>query len=166
LFNIYIPVCTMITPYVPLVLRENLEKVGKPRHKKSVGNEIVLARLGQVGQKCRLLAVGPTCRRHVGDFPSQGEGELADVRRRCRKRQHASRRRVERRRRCHKMRRNNQLALTKRGGRGWTREAAVRRKAMQGGGGATRGDAITSQHKKKSFPRACKRPVYCNLNNF
>ncbi len=31
------------------------------------------------------------------------EGELADVRRRCRKRQHASRRRVERRRRCDKM---------------------------------------------------------------
>jgi hypothetical protein len=44
------------------------------------------------------------------------EGELADVRRRCRKRQHASRRRVERRRRCDKMRRNNQPALTKRGG--------------------------------------------------
>ena len=61
----------MITPYVPLVLRENLEKVGKPRHKKSVGNEFVSARLGRVGQKCRLLAVGPTCRRHVGDFPSQ-----------------------------------------------------------------------------------------------
>ena len=73
LFNIYIPVCTMITPYVPLVLRENLEKVGKPRHKKSVGNKIVSARLGRVGQKCRLLAVGPTCRRHVGDFPSQAK---------------------------------------------------------------------------------------------
>jgi hypothetical protein len=27
---------------------------------------------GPVGQKmCRLLAVGPTCRQHVGDFPSQ-----------------------------------------------------------------------------------------------
>ena len=31
------------------------------------------------------------------------EGELVDVRRRCRKRQHASRRRIERRRRCDKM---------------------------------------------------------------
>jgi hypothetical protein len=73
------------------------------------------------------------------------EGKLTDVRRRCRKRQHASRRRVERRRRCDKMRRNNQPALTKRGGRGWTREAAVQRKAMQGGGGATRGNVINSQ---------------------
>jgi len=67
-----VPVSTMITLYVPLVLKENLEKVGNPRHKKSVGNEFVSARLGRVGQKCRLLAVGPTCRRHVGDFPSQG----------------------------------------------------------------------------------------------
>jgi hypothetical protein len=33
----------MVTPYVPLVLRENLEKVGNPRHKKSVGNKFVLA---------------------------------------------------------------------------------------------------------------------------
>jgi hypothetical protein len=73
------------------------------------------------------------------------EGELADVRRRCRKRQHASRRRVERRRRCDKMRSNNQPALTKRGGGGWLREEAVRQKAMQGGGGATRGDVKTSQ---------------------
>ncbi len=73
------------------------------------------------------------------------EGKLADVRQRCRKRQHASRRHVERRRRCDKMRRNNQPALTKRGGRGWTRDAAVRRKAMQGRCGATRGDAIASQ---------------------
>jgi len=61
----------MITPYVPLVLRENLEKVGNPDTKKSVGNKFVSARLGRVGQKCRLLAVVPTCRRHVGDFPSQ-----------------------------------------------------------------------------------------------
>jgi hypothetical protein len=43
-----------------------------PDTKKSVGNEFVSARLGRVGQKYRLLAVGPTCRRHVGDFPSQG----------------------------------------------------------------------------------------------
>ena len=61
----------MITPYVPLVLRETLEKVGNPRLKKSVGNEFVSARWGPVGQMCQLLAVGPTCRRHVGDFPSQ-----------------------------------------------------------------------------------------------
>ena len=66
----------MITPYVPLVLRENLEKVGNPRHKKSVGNEFVSARLGRVGQKCRLLAVGRTCRRHVGDFPTKGQTVL------------------------------------------------------------------------------------------
>ncbi len=31
------------------------------------------------------------------------EGELADVRQRCRKRQHASRWRIKRRRRCYKM---------------------------------------------------------------
>jgi hypothetical protein len=49
-----------------------------PDTKKSVGNEFVSARLGRVGQKCRLLAVGPTCRRHVGDFPSQVD-ELSRV---------------------------------------------------------------------------------------
>ena len=48
------------------------------------------------------------------------EGELADLRRRCRKRQHLSQRRVERRRRGDKMGHNNQPAQTKRGGRGWT----------------------------------------------
>ncbi len=68
----------MITPYVPLVLRENLEKVGNPRHKKSVGNEFVSALWGPVGQKCRLLAVGLTCCRHVGDIPSQGSEALMD----------------------------------------------------------------------------------------
>jgi hypothetical protein len=46
-------------------------KSANPDTKKSVGNEFVSARLGRVGQKCRLLAVGPTCRQHVGDFPSQ-----------------------------------------------------------------------------------------------
>ena len=56
------------------------------------------------------------------------EGELSDVRRRCHKRQHASRRRVERRRRCDKMRRNNQPALTKRGGQGWTRQVAMQQR--------------------------------------
>ena len=73
------------------------------------------------------------------------EGKLEDVRRRCCKRQHVSRRCVERRRWCDEMRRNNQPARMKRGGLRWTREAAVRRKAMQGGGGATTCDAITSQ---------------------
>jgi hypothetical protein len=47
------------------------------------------------------------------------EGKLADVKRRCRKRQHVSRWRVERRRRCYKIQHNNQLARTKRGGQGW-----------------------------------------------
>ena len=93
----------MITPYVPLVLRENLEKVGKPRHKKSVGNEIVSARLGQVGQKCRLLAVGPTCRRHVGDFPipipkksSFKAGEMKI----CQNREYSARKKKEKHGRC------------------------------------------------------------------
>jgi len=52
-------------------------KSANPDTKKSVGDKFVSARLGRVGQKCRLLAVGPTCRRHVGDFPSQEEGHLA-----------------------------------------------------------------------------------------
>jgi len=46
-------------------------KSSNPDTNKSVGNEFVSARLGRVGQKCRLLAVGPTCCRHVGNFPSQ-----------------------------------------------------------------------------------------------
>ena len=46
------------------------------------------------------------------------------VRRRC----------VERRRPCKEMRRDNQLARTKRRGRGWTRVAAARRKVTRGGG--------------------------------
>jgi hypothetical protein len=41
---------------------------------------------------------------------SAREGKLANIRRRSRKRQHVSRRRVERRRRCDKMRRTNQPA--------------------------------------------------------
>jgi len=46
------------------------------------------------------------------------------VRRRC----------VERRRPCKEMRCDNQLARTKRRGRGWTRAAAARRKVTRGGG--------------------------------
>jgi hypothetical protein len=44
------------------------------------------------------------------------------------------RRRVKRWRRCKEMQRDNQLAQTKRRGRGWTRAAAARRKVMRGGG--------------------------------
>ena len=77
------------------------------------------------------------------------EGELADVRRRCRKRQHMSRRRIKRRRRCDKMQRINQPAKMKRGVRGWMREAAVRQKAMQGGGGVTRGDTILARKQRQ-----------------
>ena len=36
-----------------------------------VGISFVSARQGQVGQKCRHLAVGPTCRGHVGNIASQ-----------------------------------------------------------------------------------------------
>ena len=67
------------------------------------------------------------------------EGKLADVRRRCRKRQHVSRRHVERRRRCDKMQRNNQPALTKRGG--------SRMDAR--GGCATKGDARRRSRDKR-----------------
>jgi len=61
----------MITPYVPLVLEKIWRKSAIPDTKKCVGNDFVSARRGPVGQMCRLLAVGPTYRRHVGDFPSQ-----------------------------------------------------------------------------------------------
>jgi hypothetical protein len=43
-------------------------------------------------------------------------------------------RRVERRRRCEEMRRDNQLARTKRRGRGWMRAAAARRMVTRDGG--------------------------------
>ena len=66
LFNIYIPVCTMITPYVPLVLRENLEKVGNPRHKKKCREQICVGTTWQSRPKmptfgCR-ADMSPTCR--------------------------------------------------------------------------------------------------------
>jgi hypothetical protein len=74
LFNIY------TYQFVRWLLRMYLWYLEKIRRKsaipdtqKSVGNEFVSARLGPVGQMCRLLAVGPTCRRHVGNFPSQDE---------------------------------------------------------------------------------------------
>ena len=60
-----------------------LEKIWRksaiPDTKKCVGNKFVSARRGPVGQMCRLLAVGPTCRRHVGDFPSQGSQQAWSV---------------------------------------------------------------------------------------
>ncbi len=42
-----------------------------PDRKKCVRIKIVSAWQGHFGQKCRHLAVGATCRRHVGDFISQ-----------------------------------------------------------------------------------------------
>jgi hypothetical protein len=64
-----------------------LEKIRRksaiPDTQKSVGNEFVSARLGPVGQMCRLLAVGPTCRRHVGNFPSQAVWTLTSTRLCC-----------------------------------------------------------------------------------
>ena len=56
-------------------------KSANPNTHKSVRNEFVSARLGRVGQKCRLLAVGPTCRRHVADmsatFPAKMASDIA-----------------------------------------------------------------------------------------
>ena len=46
-------------------------KLAIPDTKKSVENKFVSARRGPVAQICQLLAVGLTCRRHDGDFPSQ-----------------------------------------------------------------------------------------------
>ncbi len=43
-----------------------------PDTKKCVGIKIVLPRQGHFGPKCRHLAVGETCRRHAGNFISQG----------------------------------------------------------------------------------------------
>jgi hypothetical protein len=45
--------------------------LANPDTKKSVGIKIVSPRQGHFGQKCRHLAVGATCRRHVGNFLSQ-----------------------------------------------------------------------------------------------
>jgi hypothetical protein len=54
----------MITLYVPLVLKENLEKVGNPRHKKSVGNEFVSARQAESAKSADFWLSG----RHVADM--------------------------------------------------------------------------------------------------
>ncbi len=51
-----------------------------PDTKKCVGIKIVLARQGYFGQMCRHLAVGATCRRHVGNFLSQdGKGNCDEL---------------------------------------------------------------------------------------
>ncbi len=42
----------MITPYVPLVLRDNLEKVGNPRHKKNVSGTNLCRLDGGLSAKC------------------------------------------------------------------------------------------------------------------
>ena len=52
--------------------------VGKSGHKKCVGIKIVSPRQGHFGQKCRHLAVGATCRRHAGNFLSQGDSNGGD----------------------------------------------------------------------------------------
>lgn len=57
----------MITPYVPLVLRENLEKVGKPRHKKKCRGRICVGTTWPSRPKvptfgCR-VDMSRTCRR-------------------------------------------------------------------------------------------------------
>ncbi len=44
-----------------------------PTQKRCVGINFVLPRQGHVSQMCRHLVVGATCRRHVGDFPSQAQ---------------------------------------------------------------------------------------------
>jgi hypothetical protein len=62
----------MITRMYLWYLEKIWRKSAIPDTKKSFGNEFVSARRGPVGQMCRLLAVGPTCRQHVGNFPSQG----------------------------------------------------------------------------------------------
>ena len=59
-----------------LVLKEER---GKCRQKCCVGINFVSARQGRVGQKCRHLAVGPTCRRHVSNIASQANKRDADM---------------------------------------------------------------------------------------
>ena len=54
----------MITPYVPLVLRENLEKVGKARHKKSVGTNLCRHDLAESAKSADFWLSG----RHVADM--------------------------------------------------------------------------------------------------
>ena len=43
-----------------------------PTQKCCIGISFVSARQGRVSQKCRHLAVGPTCRRHISNIASQG----------------------------------------------------------------------------------------------
>ena len=67
LFNTYIPVCTMITPYVPLILRENLETVSNPRHTKKCKEQICVGSMGACRPNVPTFGcwadMSPTCRR-------------------------------------------------------------------------------------------------------
>ena len=65
----------MITPYVPLVLRENLKKVGNPPHTKKCRERICVGTTWPSRPKvptfgCR-ADMSPTCRRHVGNVPAR-----------------------------------------------------------------------------------------------
>ncbi len=62
LFNTYIPVCTMITPYVPLVLRENLETVGNPRHTKKCQERICVGSMGACRPNVPTFGCRAACR--------------------------------------------------------------------------------------------------------
>ena len=65
----------MITPYVPLVLRENLEKVGNSGYKKNVGNKFVSAR--RVSAKCADFWLSG---RHVADMSATFPAKSSVVR--------------------------------------------------------------------------------------
>ncbi len=49
-----------------------------PHTQKCVGIGFVSPLQRDVGQKCQHLAVGPTCRQHVGNFPSQAVVSVFD----------------------------------------------------------------------------------------
>ncbi len=58
--------------YVALVLKYKLGECWQSlTEKRWVGINFVSPQQGRVGQMCQHLAVGATCRRHVGNFPSQ-----------------------------------------------------------------------------------------------
>ena len=57
--------------YVLWYVEKIWRKLAIPDTKKCVGNKFVSARRGPVSQMCRLLAIGPTCRRHVGNIATQ-----------------------------------------------------------------------------------------------
>jgi len=69
----------MITPYVPLVLRENLEKVGNPRHK-IMCRERLCRLVGGLSAKCADFWLSG---RHVADmsatFPAKPPSTTMDA---------------------------------------------------------------------------------------